>query len=64
MDQINNHTANFGVEDYKSDSAFSRFSKYSYKTVILEGYLPRLGKIEAVVCLHLTVSILEGLILV
>ncbi|MFJ7915431.1 MULTISPECIES: HNH endonuclease [unclassified Lysinibacillus] len=44
VDQINNHTANFGVEDYKSDSAFSRFSKYSYKTVILEGYLPRLGE--------------------
>ncbi|MGK4118239.1 HNH endonuclease signature motif containing protein [Lysinibacillus capsici] len=44
VDQINNHTANFGIEDYKSDSGFSRFSRYSYKTVVLEGYLPRLGE--------------------
>ncbi|MED3054936.1 HNH endonuclease [Bacillus thuringiensis] len=44
VDRINNHIADFGVEDYRSYSSNGKFLRYKNKTVILEGYLPVIGE--------------------
>ena len=42
VDQINNYIADYGVEESKNKSRFSNDVMYKNKTVMLQGYLPKL----------------------
>ena len=41
VDRINNYIADYGVEEFKSQTEYSSHVYYKNKTVMLEGYLPK-----------------------
>ncbi|MDN7242858.1 HNH endonuclease signature motif containing protein [Planococcus sp. N028] len=42
VDQINNYVSDYGVEEFKTSTGFSSHVLYKNKTVMLEGYLPKI----------------------
>ncbi|WP_162880654.1 HNH endonuclease [Paraliobacillus sediminis] len=41
VDRINNYIADFGVQEFKSQTEISSYVQYKNKTVMLEGHLPK-----------------------